>query len=76
MEDDRDGTPVGRADLIRIELRLSGSMPVGVARGPAGAAREFTGWIGLMSAVDALSTRASDRPAGAFAPAPPRTLDA
>jgi hypothetical protein len=75
MEDDRDGTPVGRADLIRIELRLSGSMPVGVATGPAGAARDFTGWMGLMSAVDALVTTASRLPPGAFAPAPPEVLD-
>lgn len=43
-----------QAKVIRIELRLSGSMPGGVATGPGGAARDFTGWMGLMSAVDAL----------------------
>jgi hypothetical protein len=40
--------------MIQIELSLDGSMPVGVATGPDGAARDFTGWVGLMSAVDAL----------------------
>jgi hypothetical protein len=46
--------PDDRAGVIQIELSLDGSMPVGVATGPDGAARDFTGWVGLMSAVDAL----------------------
>jgi hypothetical protein len=50
----RDGAPDDQAPVIQIELRLDGSMPAGVARRPGGAAREFTGWVGLMSAVDAL----------------------
>jgi hypothetical protein len=51
-----DGTPV-----IQIELRLDGSMPAGVATGPDGTARDFTGWVGLMSAVDALAAAGEDR---------------
>lgn len=54
MDDDRDGACDDEAQVIRIELRLTGSMPAGVATGPGGAARDFTGWMGLMSAVDAL----------------------
>jgi hypothetical protein len=52
----RDDVPGDRAPVIRIELRLDGSMPAGVATGPGGARRDFTGWVGLMSAVDALAT--------------------
>ncbi len=48
MPDDAD------RDVIQIQLRLEGSMPAGVATGPDGVARDFTGWVGLMSAVDAL----------------------
>lgn len=41
--------------MIQIALRLDGSMPVGIATVAGGAARDFTGWVGLMSAVDALT---------------------
>jgi hypothetical protein len=54
MDRVRSDVPDDRAGLIQIELRLDGSLPVGVATGPGGTARDFTGWVGLMSAVDAL----------------------
>lgn len=47
--------PGDQTPVIQIALRLDGSMPAGVATGPDGAAREFTGWVGLMSAVDAIA---------------------
>jgi hypothetical protein len=53
--------PDDRAGVIQIELWLDGSMPAGVAMGPDGAERDFTGWVGLMSAVDALAAAAEDR---------------
>jgi hypothetical protein len=56
MDQAPDDAPDGGAPVIRIELRLAGSMPAGVATGPGGATRDFTGWVGLMSAVDALAT--------------------
>ena len=46
----------GEARVMHIELRLNGSLPAGTVAGPGGATREFTGWVGLMSAVDALDT--------------------
>lgn len=60
MDRGRDGTPADHAAVIRIELRLEGAMPAGIARGPTGAARDFTGWVGLMSAVDALAMGEED----------------
>ena len=54
-----DGTPV-----IQIELWLDGSMPAGVATAPDGTARDFTGWVGLMSVVDALAAAGEDRVTG------------
>ena len=54
MDVDPGGIRDDPAKVIRIELRLNGSMPGGVATGPGGAARDFTGWMGLMSAVDTL----------------------
>jgi hypothetical protein len=47
--------------VIHVELRLAGSMPEGVATGPGGVARTFTGWMGLMAAVDALAEDADNR---------------
>jgi hypothetical protein len=46
--------PDDQQRVIQIELHLEGSMPVGIATGPDGAVRSFTGWVRLMSAVDAL----------------------
>jgi hypothetical protein len=51
----RDEAPDDGAPVIQIALRLDGSMPAGVATRQDGTAREFTGWVGLMSAVDALA---------------------
>lgn len=55
MERDPDDTGSESGDLIRIELRLDGSMPTGRATAADGAARKFTGWVALMSAVDLLA---------------------
>jgi hypothetical protein len=55
MDRDRTGAPGNQSPVISIELCLDGSMPAGVATGPDGAARDFTGWVGLMAAVDALA---------------------
>ncbi len=55
--------------VFRIELRLDGAMPDGTAVGPDGAVRAFTGWIGLISAVDALA-RADDEPGPGVVAAP------
>jgi hypothetical protein len=60
MRQGRDGTQDDQAPVIQIELWLNGSMPVGVATCSGGAARDFTGWVGLMSAVDALAAREGD----------------
>jgi hypothetical protein len=51
----RDDGPEDRVPAIQVELWLDGSMPTGVATVAGGPAREFTGWVGLMSAVDALA---------------------
>jgi len=50
-----DGAGVMDDRVIRIELRPHGSLPTGIATAPDGAARDFTGWVGLMAAVDALT---------------------
>lgn len=55
--DQAKGVPGDPATAVHVVLWLDGSMPSGVATGPEGAKREFTGWIGLMSAVDALTNR-------------------
>jgi hypothetical protein len=61
MTQSRDEVTDDQAPVIRIELRLDGSMPAGVATGPGGVTRDFTGWVGLMSAVDALAAGEDDR---------------
>jgi hypothetical protein len=63
----REDVPDAEAPLIQIDMRFDGSMPAGVATGPLGA-RDFTGWVGLMSAVNALVGRGDDAPAGDGAP--------
>jgi hypothetical protein len=55
MDQVRDEGPEDQVPPIQVELWLDGSMPTGVATLAGGAAREFTGWVGLMSAVDALA---------------------
>jgi hypothetical protein len=60
MERAIDDAPDAEGGVIQIELRLDGSMPTGVATGADGGTREFTGWVGLMSAVDALATSELD----------------
>lgn len=57
----RDGAPDDSELVIHIELRFDGSLPAGVARDPGGMTREFTGWMGLMSAVDALAAERETR---------------
>lgn len=39
---------------VSLELRTDGGTPAGVAYGEAGERREFSGWLGLISALDAL----------------------
>jgi len=41
---------------IHLELRLDGPAPVGHARLAGGEPRPFSGWIGLVSAVETLIT--------------------
>jgi hypothetical protein len=41
---------------IHLELRLDGPAPTGLARLAGGEARPFSGWIGLVSAVETLIT--------------------
>lgn len=55
MSGGRDGARGEQTRVIQIELWLDGSMPAGIVTAPGGAARDFTGWVGLMSAVDALA---------------------
>jgi hypothetical protein len=55
MEGVHDDVPRDAGAVIRIALWLDGRMPAGVATGPAGTTRDFTGWVGLMAAVDALT---------------------
>jgi hypothetical protein len=51
----RSDEPV-TADLVRIELEVQvvHDSLIGVARTADGAAREFAGWLGLMTALEAL----------------------
>ncbi len=51
----------GEGGVIQIALRLDGSMPAGIVTGARGGTRDFTGWVGLMSAVDALAMGDGDR---------------
>lgn len=60
MDQLREGPPDDEVPLIHIELWHEGSMPAGVATGPSGATRDFTGWVGLMSAVEALAAGGED----------------
>ena len=39
---------------VSLELRTEGGTPAGVAYGEEGDRREFSGWLGLISALDAL----------------------
>jgi hypothetical protein len=39
---------------VRLELRDDGGPPAGVAYGEGGRRREFSGWLGLVLALDAL----------------------
>ena len=41
---------------IRLDLRLDGDALTGRARGNDGAARDFSGWLGLVAAIDSLLT--------------------
>jgi len=61
MDGVRHDVPDDHTGVIQIELRLDGSTPAGVATGPDGKARDFTGWLGLMSAVDALAAGEEDK---------------
>jgi hypothetical protein len=57
MQRETDHGAEGERDLIRIVLRLEGYSPTGRVTAVGGATRAFSGWLGLMSAVDALTGR-------------------
>jgi len=48
---------------IHLELRLDGPAPTGHARLADGEPRPFSGWIGLVSAIESLITPDRDRSA-------------
>jgi hypothetical protein len=54
METDVDRAAHAESHLIQIELRLDGASPIGRASVVGGGTRAFSGWVGLVSAVDAL----------------------
>jgi hypothetical protein len=55
MDQGCDHLPDDRAGMFQIQLWLDGSMPAGTATGTDGTTRDFTGWVPVMSAVDALA---------------------
>jgi hypothetical protein len=52
----------GQTVVIRLELHLADGSLTGRASDGAGAAKEFTGWMGLVAAIDALVRRRSRAP--------------
>jgi hypothetical protein len=54
MDLDADPGTAHHSQPIHIELRLDGSSPTGRATAASGETRTFSGWLGLVSAVDAL----------------------
>jgi hypothetical protein len=52
---------------ISLELRLTGDSLAGRARNGTGADREFIGWIGLLAAIDALTSANASPQKSAFA---------
>jgi hypothetical protein len=46
----------GEAHTIRLELRMDGAAPTGQARLDGEEPRSFSGWVGLVNAVEALIT--------------------
>ena len=55
MDLDADLGTAHDSQPIHIELRLDGSSPTGRATTANGETRTFSGWLGLVSAVDALA---------------------
>jgi hypothetical protein len=55
MARDGDDSSEEESGAIQIQLWLEGTMPTGIAKGADGDSRDFTGWVGLMAAVDALA---------------------
>jgi hypothetical protein len=45
---------------IRLELRLTDDVPEGVAFAGAESGRSFSGWLGLMGAVEALTSQSKE----------------
>jgi hypothetical protein len=54
MDVDADLSTAHDSQPIHIELRLDGSSPTGRATTANGETRTFSGWLALVSAVDAL----------------------
>jgi hypothetical protein len=61
MDAEAESTKVN-ADLVHIQLRLEGDPPAGTASLDDGQTVTFSGWEGLMWAVDTLLARRSSRP--------------
>ena len=59
------------ASAIRLELWLDGDAPIGRAIG-RDEERQFAGWLGLVSAVEALMTDGREPPPVADSPAEPQ----
>lgn len=47
--------------IIRMELSVDGGLPTGRASDDSGRVKDFTGWLGLVAAIDELLSRTEDR---------------
>lgn len=63
------------AHELRLELWLDGESVTGRASAPGEAARDFTGWLGLMAAIEALVASRHDGGANDGDDPAPRTED-
>jgi hypothetical protein len=52
-----NGAGAGQSVVIRLELQVAGQSLTGRASDATGVEREFSGWIGMVAAVDALLSR-------------------
>ena len=53
-----------QAITVTLQLETAGDCPTGSATDAAGAQREFSGWLGLISAVEALLSTAPSADTG------------
>ena len=59
--------------IVRLELEAEDGFISGRAIDGDGASRDFTGWVGLTGAIDALVTDAAERPPETFTDRKERT---